>query len=223
MTKYIIASGQSNMPGRGLGGLWSFPSNLKVWNNRNERADTTQLGTGTIVPVIQTDPFYTATAANCLGVQAAGFYARTTTEAVRLTMSAKGGQPISAWHDGTTQGAQLTRLLAVVDATGKSTPFDAFLWHQGESGITVAGWDAMIDVLKTANVLGSSTPIIMGTVAPGYTASNAVIEEIAAADSNIRLARVGGFEKEQDGVHLTGDALVRAGMVYASELVLAGV
>lgn len=215
MAKFIFAAGQSNMHGNGANGPWDMPSNLRIWNNENAILTLSELGTQTIAPTRGSTPFNEQF--NNLAIQACAFYARQTTTQIRLVLSAKGGQPISAWHDGTNIGPMLTRNIAIYNATNRQ-PYSAFLWHQGESGITQAGWDGMISVMTAEGMIAPTTPIIMGTLAPKYATSNAMIQSIASNDPRITLVPVGGLPREADDTHLTGLSLVTAGLMYAAAL-----
>jgi hypothetical protein len=213
MTKIIVASGQSNMTGRGVGGAWDMPANLKLWNNENELSDSiTGIGTQSIAPTRGGVPFHGMD--NNLAIQAAGFWARQISDPVRLLLSGRGGRPISDWHDGVNVGPQLNRLLAVWGAASKPK-WDYFLWHQGENGTSVAGWNGMIAVLMDQGAIDADTPVVIGMLAPQFTTSNAILEQIAGADPRIRLARISDLPKEADGIHFSGPSLVTAGLAYA--------
>jgi hypothetical protein len=218
MTRYYLASGQSNMVGRGSGGPTTFSPLLKVWNNQNDLSDLTNLGTAWVDPELSQRPFVNGK--NNLAVHAANHIALTTGDDVRLIIVAKGDTSISEWFSASVRKAMLNRITAVLSAAGV-TALDGFWWHQGEADDTTsrAGyypgrWAAMISALTTDGNLTSTTPIVMGEVSPNYTIIPPVLQGIADADSRIRQAPNRLFET-YDGIHFTGSELARIGLVYA--------
>ncbi len=212
MTQIVLASGPSNMMGRGPGGDWNMLTSLKVWNNRNELDGLTDLGSSFIPTKRGAVPFHGQD--NCLGVQAANFIAQQTSEQVRLVLTGHGGYGISHWHDGTTRGPQLLRMSAIL-ARARVIHADYFLWLGGGQGITVEGFMGMVTALRTDRVIGNFTPIVIGTVSPQYVDENATVREIAAGDPAIRLAELDGIPTLEDDIHVTGPGCVTSGLIYA--------
>ena len=128
MTKYFLASGQSNMVGRGAGGASTFSSLLKVWNNENDLTDLTALGNAWVSPNLSQDPFVGGK--NNLAVHAANQIALTTGEQVRLIIVAKGNTSIGQWFSASIRQPMLYRISAVL-AAANVTAVNGFWWHQG--------------------------------------------------------------------------------------------
>lgn len=219
MTKYFLASGQSNCRGRGTGGDFTISPLVKVWNNQNDISDLTNLGTAWVTPDRNARPFVSG--CNNFAVHAANQIALATGEEVRLVIVAKGDTSIGQWFSASIRQPMLYRISAVLAAAGVTT-LDGFWWHQGEAdnSATAAGyypgrWNALINCLTSDGVITSSTPVVMGEVSTKYGTIPGVLQSIADADPRIRLAPVKQFERLTDDVHFTGPELVRIGLVYA--------
>jgi hypothetical protein len=217
--KTILCMGQSNAIGRGAGGV-SATTNVTVWDNENDRTDTTNLGAAFVTPSLAASPFVGGK--NNKFLHAANYLARELGEAVRLIIVATGSQPITAWCDAAgTKGAMWARTVAVLAAAGVSV--DAVLWHQGESDAAASGTYAakftkLVAELQGANVITSSTPVGVCGLAAQYSSMNSVLAGLTAG----RILHVPLWMCQTfDGEHFTGAWLVRAGWQIAKQLSVA--
>lgn len=218
MTKYFLCSGQSNAIGRSTGGDWTISPLVKVWNNKNDISDLTNLGNAWVTPDRNANPFVNG--CNNLAVHAANQIALATGEEVRLVLVAKGGISIGQWYSANIRQPMLLRISAVLAAAGV-TALDGFWWHQGETdnGSTssyVGRWNALVQCLTDDGLITATTPIVIGEVAPKYTAIAPVLKSIADADPRVLQAPITRFAMNSDGIHFTGPELVRIGLVYGA-------
>lgn len=217
MTKYLLASGQSNMVGRGTGGSFDISPLVKVWNNLNDINGTGSLGTAFVTPSLAANPFVGG--CNNMAVQAADDIARALNEDVRLIIVADGGQPIEEWYSGGSAKPMLTRIMLVLAASGVSR-IDGFLWHQGEGdGNTPyatyeSRFNAILRTIRDAGYISDTTPVVIGETSVGH-AVNATLSQLDASSARIGLAHIANLPT-QDGTHFTGASLVLAGAQYAA-------
>lgn len=216
MVRYYLLSGQSNARGRAPGGDFTISPLVKVWNNRNDISDLTNLGTAWVTPDRNANPFVSSW--NNFAVHAANQIALATGDEVRLVIVAKGGLNIGNWYMASTRQAMLLRMVAVLDAAGV-TAVDGFWWHQGEGDNSTATstylgrWNAIKTALTNDGYMTASTPVVMGEATASHTGTNATLA--ACLDSRTRLAPIKNFDDIGDGTHFSGVELVRIGLVYA--------
>lgn len=217
--KYFLASGQSNMVGRGAGGAFSISPLVQVWNNRNDLSNLTYLGDAWVDPDRDQPPFVGSF--NNVAVQAANHYALATGEQVRLVIVAKAGQAISQWHNGTSRQAMLTRITAVLGSAGVSG-VDGFWWLQGAgdndeplASAYQAKWNALVQCLTDDGLITSTTPIVIGEEAKQFLNTNQFLRTIDLADARVQRAPISRFDTSDD-IHYTGNELIRAGLIFAA-------
>lgn len=217
MVKYVLASGQSNMVGRGSGGPFDINGMVTCWNNQNDLEDLTNVGDAWVSPDRDENPFVNGR--NNLAVHACSHIASRLGEAVRLILVAKGAEPLSTWMgaDGT-PGPMYHRIAAVLDASGVSS-VDYVLWHQGEGGTSKGQWDNLISAWEADGVITRSTPIVIGQLSntEGHATNNERLLSYANADERVGLALIGDYPTS-DGTHFLGFALADIGRVYADVL-----
>lgn len=214
--KIVLASGQSNMSGRGLGGpsLDSVSPLVRVWNNTNELGSH---GSEFVASPTQGSAPWSQAPLNAGNNLAAWFcdrLAKETGEEVRLILVSKGGSSISHWDPIT--GDLFEEIEDVWSATGLSTPADIFLWHQGESdasstqGAYTSAFLAMISALESASILAEDAAKIVGGVRAGAAVVNPWLQSLAAENANIYYADPTGLH-DSDGTHFTGNHLFQFG------------
>lgn len=169
MTIKVFASGQSNMLGIGTGGpgLSEVSSSVRVWNNVNPLGS---LGTAFVTAsAAQAAGTFQYTDRNNLAVWFCDKLARTQYESVDLTMVARGGSSITLWEPDAAIGLY-DRCVDVWTLTGQA-PADVFLWHQGESDLTMdpvayaAAFEQLLLDLAAGGVIDENTLILMGGIA----------------------------------------------------------
>lgn len=221
--KTILAMGQSNMVGSGLGGAWNIPASVTVWNCAgNSSSPSSGLGNAFVTPSSMAEaPFI---GRNNLAVHACRYLAHELGEDIRLIVVACAGYAISNWINGAgVTGSMYARMEAVLAAAGVTKP-DAFLWHQGEadaaiSGSYTASWNALLSRMTADGYLDADTPIVIGELGIWQTSMNPVLRSIADASDRIALADISCFPISAGDMHFTGASLVRAGCEYARELI----
>lgn len=219
----VLGMGQSNAQGRGVGGDWTFPASVTVWNNLGE-ANTGFVGNAFVAPTLGANPF--SPGKNNGIIHACRYLAQELNQDVRLILVAYGGQPIQEWSD--VDGAMYTRMKAVLAAAGVVTPVDLFDWHHAEANILnystyQAAFSSLLAKMTTDGIITVDTPIVIGELANQTTFipnMNAVLRSIADASARIGIADIACFpanDQAIDILHFNGPSLVRMGLEYARE------
>lgn len=211
----ILASGQSNMCGRGIGGPspLTADSRVQVWNNVNELVSD---GTAFIsVPDFANPPWYHG-GANNLALWFADAAARELGEDVKLVLVCKGAQPISLWRS---DGEMYLAIKRIYQLTGLP-PADVFLWHQGESNSTTAQCTYKLEFLnllsrlRADGILAYNAPTIVGELRKASASdTSAALRQLATAHPDILFADADGIP-DFDGTHFTGQGLYEFGLRY---------
>lgn len=218
MTIRVIASGQSNMVGRGVDGppFAGVSSLARFWNNVNPLgANGTAFVTAAAARTAGTFENQTN---NNLAVWFAHRLAQVMNEQVDLTMVARGATAISGWAPGNPIG-MLQEMIDVWAATGQGAAH-VFIWHQGEGNVTDSyssyntSFQALLTNLTAAGIINSSTIIILG----GLSEDNSdrinfnanVLAAMAANYAQIYFAPSDGLTSF-DGTHFDGQSLFTHG------------
>jgi len=216
-----LATGQSNMDGRGEGGPFDIDARVTCWDNENDLEDLTNLGTAFVAPNRNANPFVNGR--NNLAIHACSHLAARTGEDQRLILVSKGAEGISTWMgaDGT-PGPMYERVAAVLDAAGVSS-VDGVFYHQGEGGITLAQFALLLSAWESDGVISPTTPIVMGqlSLSESHATGNSRILDIVNSSDRIGLALCGHYPTS-DGTHYLGYALADIGRLYAEALRLMG-
>jgi hypothetical protein len=213
----VLASGQSNMCGRGSGGPSPITadSRVKVWNNTNELiAD----GTAFIDPPDFGSPPWHSSGANNLAIWFADAAAKALNNEVRLVLVCKGGQPISEWHP-TQEMYQATVLNYLASGL---PPADVFLWHQGESDKNTnpcnykVKLSSLLSSLKNDGIVAHHAKMLVGELI--YSEASLINEALeqmgtGVTDTYMRFVQADGLAS-YDGTHFTGQALHDLGLEY---------
>lgn len=219
MTLNILASGQSNMAGRGTGGPSPLTANplVQVWNNVNELGSN---GTEFISPPdFGNSPWYST--ANNLALWFADAAATALNETVNLVLVAKGSQSISHWSS---TGDMYAEMKAVYQLTGLP-PADVFLWHQGESDRETSGCAYKLSLLnlmarlRADGLLAYDAPTLAGAIVVGgdnsdlETEFNSNLNNLAADHPDLLYVNTSGLGLH-DNVHFSGQGLYDLGLRY---------
>ncbi len=211
----ILASGQSNMCGRGTGGPSPLTANplVSVWNNANYLVSD---GDAFISPPALGNPPWTDNGGNNLALWFADAAADTLNEEVNLILVCKGSQSINEWGiDDPMYGA----VVRIYQATGLP-PADVMLWHQGEADSTMTSCNYKLRLfnlvarLRAAGVLAYTAPVIMGELryAPAQPINQA-LANIPTGQPDMYFVEADGLP-DFDDVHYTGQALHDFGLRY---------
>lgn len=214
----VLASGQSNMSGRGTNGpLFSTcDSRVTVWNNTNELGAN---GSAFVAPPAETNAPWDSSGGNNLALWFCDRAAKELQETVKLVLVAVGATAISGWHP-TSPGAVYSEIDAVMTASSLGAA-DVFLWHQGESdvgseGSYAAAFATFIAALRSDGFLGASAPVIIGGLDSdsSYDTMNTTLAGIADDETTY-------FTSLEDlpssTPHFTGPALHTIGQRYWAE------
>lgn len=211
----IIASGQSNMCGRGTGGPSPLTADtrVKVWNNANELVSD---GNAFIsVPDFGSPPWRSG-GANNLALWFADAAAKNLATDVNLVMVCKGGQSITEW----TPDQEMYQALVRNYKATNLPPADVFLWHQGESDKNMAPCTYrlrllnIISRLKYGGVLAHNALTIVGGLRYSLASDiDKALEDTATYNPAVRYVSVTGLQ-DFDGIHFTGQALHELGVKY---------
>lgn len=226
MVKRILASGQSNMDGRGIGGPdWSTISpRVRVWNSGNPLSTGGyQQGTAFVPVVGGAAPFHPQSTRKNLAAYFCDKLARANDEDVYLTLISQGELNINEWvGSANSTGPMLQRIFDNWTASGQG-PADVFLWHQGEQNVNDGTtfetyqqrFNQMIQKLKDANVINNSTIIVLGGLGENTSARiqfNAnYLRALSSEAPARRYASSAGLLPLQDASHFTGDQLYALG------------
>lgn len=216
----VLATGQSNMLGRGFGGESPIKadSRVQVWNNRNEVSST--VGDAFIAPPAFGDrPWEETNDANNPAIWFCDRAAKELDDEVRLVFVAQGGRPISRWARGDTLYNNIENSYT---ASGLD-PADVLLWAQGESDGTCASCTnigkaayksaflTVVSNLRQDGFLAQDAPVIIGEIR-WFEAQdiNEALIELAQENANIFFAPSEGM-RDYDDVHYEGASLVHLG------------
>ena len=130
--KYIVlASGQSNILGRGLGGVFKINAKVKIWHNTANQFQVADFESQTYPTTCQDHPFQVGDGRNNMAL---AFCQRLQEESgadVYLIINGAPGQSIKKWTDGTYLDDLSDVAQAAIAEIGGEV--DAFLWCQGEA------------------------------------------------------------------------------------------
>ncbi len=215
----ILASGQSNMCGRGTGGPSPLTANplVQVWNNENELISD---GNAFIaVPDFSHPPWGMDrwTGANNLALWFADAAADELNEPVNLVIVCKGSQSISHWS---ATGDMYLATKRIYQLTGLP-PADVFLWHQGESDKTQT--DVSLYKLAFLNLLARlradglikyDAMTLVGEIRKDDAAHiNLALNNLGSSHPDITFVHSDGIA-DYDGTHYTGQGLYEFGLAY---------
>lgn len=216
----IIASGQSNMCGRGTFGPspLTADSRVTVWNNANELVND---GDAFIsVPNFSNPPWYSG-AANNLALWFADSAAVELDTDVKLVLVCRGSRSLETWMPG---GEMYVALKRIYQLTGEP-PADVFLWHQGESDIGESGcWYKtrllrLLANMRADGLLAYDAPTIIGTIAEDGADIQAEIDfntnlyNLATDHPDIFFINLDGTPL-YDTKHFSGQGLYDGGQEY---------
>lgn len=219
MTLTLLAMGQSQIQGGGVGGVWDIPPSVTIWNNAGNIDTLAGTGNAWVAPVIGSTPL--PGVANNEAVQAAKYLSLELGQDVRLILVARGGYAISNW--ASPGGSMYARMQAVLAAAGVSK-VDGFLWHQGEADLAntaayPASFNALLSRMTTDGYIDADTPIVIGELSAAHAQMNAVLRTISDASPRIGLSDIATFPVlSPSDLHFTGPALVRNGLEMAREM-----
>ena len=206
MTKYVLASGQSNMRGRYPAGgpPFSVATRVTVWNNVNPLGSN---GTAWVTPAESSAPFNSDGSSN-LALWFCHRMSQELDEDVRLILVARDSSSLDLWAP--TSGSMWQEIVDVHDAAGNPL-CDVFLWHQGESGGTnyKTAWLTMRTALSSYGILNGDAPSILGGlqgVRIGGT-NDTYLQELAEENDGIYYASSLNLDDGGDGLHFSGPDL----------------
>lgn len=211
----ILATGQSNMCGRGVGGpsaLLADPR-VMVWNNTNELGnDGTQFIS---VPDFGNPPWHYS-GANNLALWFADAAAQELNEDIKLVVVCKGDTSVVDWAAGGTMYNEIRAVYALTNLP----PADVLLWHQGGSD---AGMDptyykymfmSAIHGLTIDSLIATDAVVIVGgNRSSAAAAINDALKGMAERHDYIMYTQQGGLN-DFDGRHFTGQSLYDFGLRY---------
>lgn len=218
MVVRVLATGQSNMRGRCVGGHppFSTATRVTVWNNVNPLGSN---GTAMVSPSEGNAPF-NPDGSNNLALWFCHRLSQEVDDDVHLIMVARDSSDISFWNPST--GAVYTEILDVWNAQGGNAQ-DIFLWHQGETGETPDNtqyktkWLAMRNALRTTGVLKTTAPAILGGLQGARIGgtNDLYLQQLAAENPNVYYASSVGLDSGPtastaplpDNLHFSGAAL----------------
>lgn len=212
----ILATGQSNMWGKGTGGdSWApVRANVRAWNNPSIAVP----GTGWSGIVRSHAPFRIPpgeeTGANCLAaVFCNRLGADRPDDEVRLVLAAKPGQDVLQWSD-VDSGVCFQ---SVVDRYTESglAPAQILLWQQGEAdclagtpvGTYKSRFYAWTQSAKQAGILAYNALLLVGGIAEIKTGWAAFNQNAIAALSGTHYVAPPNAYVMADDVHFTGPGL----------------
>jgi hypothetical protein len=216
----ILASGQSNMCGRGTGGpsALTADSRVLVWNNANELIND---GNAFIsVPDFGNPPWHSG-GANNLALWFAHKAASEMEQEVRLVLVCRGARSLETWGAGQEMYEAMERIYL---STGEP-PADVFLWHQGESDIDESAcWYKtkflnLLSRMRADGLLKYDAPAIVGTIAEDGDDLSLEIEfnsnlyDLATAHPDILFVNADGLGLH-DTKHFSGWSLYQLGIMY---------
>lgn len=214
----VLASGQSNMCGRGPGGPSPVTADRRVtvWNNENELGED---GTEFISPPdFGNAPWGIGRweGANNLAVWFADKAAKELERRVNLVLVCKGGRGLDSWDIDQDVYHEILNVYRL----SNSPPADYFLWHQGDLSFTWTKEEyresflGLIDNLKSDGILSENVQVIAGGLARDEAEHiNELFRELSEEYDYIHFASAEGLET-MDGVHFTGESLYKFGPKY---------
>lgn len=212
----ILATGQSNMAGRGTGGPSPLTANplVQVWNNANELGSD---GNAFITPPALGNAPWHSSGANNLSLWFAHAAANELNEPVYLVLIAKGSQSISHWSPTGDMYEAIKRIYAL---TGLP-PADVLLWHQGESDKTMpdscpykVAFLNMLSRLRADGIISYTAPALVGEIRKDDAAHiNLALNNLGSSHPDINFVHSDGLP-DYDGTHYTGQALYEFGLRY---------
>jgi hypothetical protein len=174
MTIKVFASGQSNMLGAGTGGptMSGVSADVSVWNSV---APFGSVGSAFVTAAAaQAAGTFQFTDRNNMAVWFCDKLARTQFDTVTLALAARNGSSIDLWSPDEVTNPMFGRCVDVWTATGQD-PADVFLWHQGESDVSMISYRnkfrALVENLIDAGVLSAKTLILIGGIAENNAAT----------------------------------------------------
>lgn len=219
----IIASGQSNMCGRGVGGpspLTSSPL-VRVWNNANELAND---GNAFIAAPDFSNPPWGMdrwAGANNLALWFAHKAAAELNEEVRLVLVCRGGRSIDTWDSNQETYTAMKRIYL----STAEPPADVFLWHQGESDIDMStcayklNFLSLLARMRADRILKHDGPAVVGTIVEDgedlaqEIAFNTSLYNLATEHPDILFVNADGLSLH-DTKHFGGWSLYHLGIKY---------